>query len=165
MAGDGYAEREVVSLSSPAPVLCFLLFSQPRQMSFVKISGNSNCAKEGLQYVKHRSTCAHGRTYLGTSRTASLGISSLGLDLYSSGGEIAGANEFREDQWKFQLRERRLAVREVAKYVRTWPHVLGYFTCCKPGHFVTWSRLVLEWWRDCRMLCSIKWRFTREYLG
>ena len=62
----------------------------------------------------------------------------------------AQANEFREDQWKFQLRERRLAVREAPKYVRTWPHVLGYFTYCKPGHFVTWSRLVLEWWRDCR---------------
>jgi hypothetical protein len=82
MAGDGYAEREVVSLSSPAPVLCFLLFSQPSQMSYVKISGNSNCAKEGLQYVKYRSTCAHG--------LSELNISSLGLDLYSSGGEIAG---------------------------------------------------------------------------
>ena len=71
MAGDGYAEREVVSLSSPAPVLCFLLFSQPSQMSFVKISGNSNCAKEGLQYVKYRSTCAQG--------LSRLNISSLGL--------------------------------------------------------------------------------------
>ena len=82
MAGDGYAEREVVSLSSPAPVLCFLLFSQPSQMSFVKISGNSNCAKEGLQYVKRQSTCAEG--------LARVNIWSLDLHEYSNGDEIAG---------------------------------------------------------------------------
>ena len=82
MAGDGYAEREVVSLSSSAPVLCFLLFSQPSQMSFVKISGNSNCAKEGLHYVKDLTGCKYGLSTLGNSYD--------GLDLYKSGGEIAG---------------------------------------------------------------------------
>ena len=85
MAGDGYAEREVVSLSSPAPVLCFLLFSQPSQMSFVKISGNSNCAKEDLQYVKNLVGCKYGLSTLGYHYDGMMDI-----DVYKSGGEIAG---------------------------------------------------------------------------
>ena len=85
MAGDGYAEREVVSLSSPAPVLCFLLFSQPSQMSFVKISGNSNCKKEGLLYVKDHTGCVYGLSTLGYHYDHMYDI-----DVYKSGGEIAG---------------------------------------------------------------------------
>ena len=85
MAGDGYAEREVVSLSSPAPVLCFLLFSQPSQMSFVKISGNSNCKKEGLLYVKDHTGCVYGLSQVGHHYDHMYDI-----DVYKSGGEIAG---------------------------------------------------------------------------
>ena len=85
MAGDGYAEREVVSLSSPAPVLCFLLFSQPSQMSFPKISGNSNCAKEGLLYVNDLTGCKYGLSTLVYHYDGMMDI-----DMYKSGGEIAG---------------------------------------------------------------------------
>ena len=54
-------------------------------MSFVKISGNSNCAKEGLLYVKDLTRCKYGLSTLGFHYDGMMDI-----DLYKSGGEIAG---------------------------------------------------------------------------